>query len=390
MATPSEVDHDDLKLREAGFDPLAPPESALETLHSLRTEPGVSEAAIARALGEVRIVGAADELTAMEAHASGSARREIRRALFRLRQRGIEPSRTLKAEPSPSPRPAAPPEQGLSAVLCNFDSEGMRFVWLLKPRLQGGLNQLTAVTSETEGLVGVGITTRSRRELREKRAEIERDFDLKLIDADWRLADFILCEAYRHTVPSRRSEVGDFFALRAEIIAAPPPADFVHPVYAELLTEPIEASAELVKDPEILAWHLAEDEIKPYLDEIHEIENSPLLLNQLQQKDRIDAVLDQASVELFGGRHSERRRRRLEDVAYYLARSGRMEPARWAAAAAAAIRDRADLKRIPFFGAFIRLALSAELYQEEKRAEEEPRLVVTPAEAMREARERQR
>src|SRR5208337_1599350 len=96
------------------------------------------------------------------------------------------------------------------------------------------------LASETEGLTYTAIDTQSRREVREHRAEIERRFKLKLIEADWRLADFILCEAYRRTPESRRGRVGDFMAIRAEITSTPPPADFVHPVYEELLPEPAE------------------------------------------------------------------------------------------------------------------------------------------------------
>ncbi len=233
MANEAQADHADSELRELGFDPAAPPEQALETLRALSDRPGANEAAIARALGRIKIAGAADLLAAMEHRASGAARREIRRSLFRLRRFGLE------SAPAPSPpaqsKPAAASEpEGISALLSPFDHSGARLIWIMKPRVQGGLSHLTGVTSESEGLIGAGITERSRRELRQKREEIERDFGFQMVEADWRLADFILCEAYSRTPAAGRREVGDFLARRAEITAEPPPGpDFVHPVYRE-------------------------------------------------------------------------------------------------------------------------------------------------------------
>jgi hypothetical protein len=390
MTASKELDQADARLRGSGFDPSAEPEQALETLRSLRARPDLSRAAIARALSGLRIAGAANLLVEMEREASGAERREIRRSLFKLRQRGIEPSRS-EASPAKAVATAAP-EPGLTAMLSPFDAEGTRLVWILKPRLQGGLSRLAGVTSDSEGLLGVRVGGLSRRELREERAELERRAGLKLIEIDWRLADFILCEAYQRTPPARGGKVGDFFASRAELIATPPPGDFVHPAYGELHAEPLEPSVELMREPEISQWKFPAEKIKPYVAQINELKESPLVLNKFQQQDRIEATVERALSELLSGEHGARVRRRLEDTAYYLARTGRQQPARWAAAAAAAIRDGADVKRIALFQNLIRLQLGARLAEEDSREQEQPRLIMTPAEAMRaqQSRARQR
>ena len=83
------------------------------------------------------------------------------------------------------------------------------------------------------------------------------------------------------------------------------------------------------------------------------------------------------------GESGARIRRRLEDIAYYMLRSGRREQAGWAAIAATKIRDGADLKRIAFFVGFMRMQVGSVVAQEQERVREEPRLIMTPAEAMR-------
>ena len=178
---------DTAKLRDLGFDPSAPPDQALATLRALIGRPDADPAAIARALGEFAIVDAADQLVAMEREARGPLRREIRRALFKLRQRGVEPSPAPAQPERPKPPPAAEAD-GLFALISPFDPGDARLVWIMKPRLQGGLTQLTAVVSESDGLVRAGVAERSRRDLRQRRAEIEREFYLKMVESDWRLA----------------------------------------------------------------------------------------------------------------------------------------------------------------------------------------------------------
>jgi len=105
--THTDIEHEDADLRTAGFDPAAPPAEALARLGDLRAAPGVNAGAIARALGAIASAEAAAMLAAMEAGASGTLRREVRRALYRLRQRGIAPAAVEGASTRPAALPLA-------------------------------------------------------------------------------------------------------------------------------------------------------------------------------------------------------------------------------------------------------------------------------------------
>ncbi len=373
-------------LRKLDLDAELAPEQALAAIRELRARSDTREAAIAHALGLIPLDGAANLLAEMETASSGEVRREIRRALFRLRQRGIEPS---AASPSDEPKPLTPADNNMSALMSPIDAEGARIVWIVKARPGVGSSRLWGLTSESEGLVGATIANLSSRQLREERKEIERRAQTALVAADWRLADFILCEAYRRTPESRRVQVGNFLALRAEIIATPPAADFSHPIYqafaAEIAAEP---SRELLKDPEIAGWKIPAEKTKPFIDEVNEIRNSALVLNRFQQEERINTIVERAITDLLSGDGAFAARRRLEDTAYYLAQAGRRAAAGWAAAAAARLRDGADLKRVAFFQEFVRANLGAILAAQEEHQRQEPRLIVTPAEVMRERQQR--
>jgi len=370
-------------LAAAGFDPAAPAPNALAKLRELRTNSAIPSTAIAHALGNIADGGAAAMLAEMEGAAAGPLRREIRRSLFKLHQRGIEPPTEPRVS-APRPRAVAADASNLTALLSPIDAEGARIVWITKPRPQGGMVRLWGITSEDEGLVGAIAGNITRRELRQEREEMERRSGMRLVEADWRLVDFLLCEAYRHTPEARRGKVGNFLALRAELITSPPPTDFQHPIYSELAAEASkDPSPDLLKEPALLEWKLAGALVAPYVEELNRANESTIVLNQMQQQDRVAQIVERAITDLLSAESGARIRRRFEDLAYYLIKSGKREAAGWAVAAAAKILEGAELKRVPFFIGFIRMQLGNVVAEEQQRAREEPRLIVTPAEAMR-------
>jgi hypothetical protein len=379
MPSAKETENSISQLREHGFNPAAPATEAVAKLASLRTD--ANGIAIARALGQIAAPEAAAMLAEMEAGTSGGLRREIRRALFRLRQHGIEVP--VVAERPASTQPAER-ETSLAGMMSVADAEGARVVWIVKWLPRGGLKRLWALISERDGLLAVTAESLSRKELRSDRAELEQRAGARMVEADWRLVDFIMCEAYRHTPEDRRSRVGNFLMLRTEMVAAAPPVDFRHPVYDEFAIEAAsEPPADLMKEPEIAAYKLSEDAVKPFADEVAQLQQSTLVLNRLVQEERVNAVLERAIEQLLTDAVGHRLRRRLEDTAYYFARTGKRPQAGWATAAAAKLRDRADLKRSAFFQLFIRAQLGAILTEQQEKQQEQPRLIMTPAEMMR-------
>jgi hypothetical protein len=367
------------QLCEKGFDPAAPPAEAVARLSALRADD--TSIAIAKALGQIVAPEAAALLTEMEAGSSGALRREIRRSLFRLRQHGVD---TAEVRIRRDVVKGANDDSGLSGMISAIDVEGTRVVWIVKSRSGGGVKRLWGLVGENEGLLTVKAETLSRKELRAERVELEKRAGAQMIDAHWELADFIMCEAYQRTAEPRRARIGNFLALRTELIAGPAPVDFSHPVYEELAAEALdEPSPDLMKAPEIAAYRLPQDVLKPFVEEAAQLQQSTLILNRMVQQERMNSVLERAIDQLLRGELGSRLRRRLEDTAYYLVRTGKRSQAGWAVAAAAKLRDGADLKRSPFFQLFMRAQLGAVLAEEQEKEQEQPRLIMTPAEMMR-------
>jgi hypothetical protein len=368
------------QLRELGFDPEASPADAVAKLASLRAS--ANPAAIARALGQIAAPEAAAMLAEMEVGASGGLRREIRRSMFRLRQRGIGTAPSAQRGSNVA-RPLEG-DSGLSGMMSVSDADGARIVWLMKSRPGGGLKRLWALISEKEGLVAVTAESLSRKELRSDRAELERRAGAPMVDADWQLIDFIMYEAYRRTPDQRRAGVGNYLGLRTEMLAFAPPTGFHHPVYDEFANAAAsDPPTDLMNEPDIAAYRLPAEVVKPFADETVQLQQSTLVLNRMLQEERVNAVLERATEQLLASDQGDRLRRRLEDTAYYFARTRKRVQAGWAVAAAAKLRDRAELRRIPFFQLFMRAQLGAILTQQQEKRQEEPRLIMTPAEMMR-------
>ena len=383
----------DARLREGGFDPGAAPDRALATLRALRGQNGVTDAMIAHALGGIVAPDAAAMLVAIAGGASGGLRREIRRALFKLRQRGIE---VPSAGAPTAPARASIGDSGLTGLLSPVDASGARIAWLLKARDGGGLRRLWCLVSDSEGLLGATLEPLTRKDYRADRAEIERRAGTTLVDADWRLVDFVLCEAYRRTPEARRGRVGNFLTMRTELIAGAPVVEFHHPIYDELATAlATEPSVELMQEADVAAYRLPPAAIKPYADDATDLRQSVIVLSRAQQEERVGTVVERALTDLLVGDLAYRLRRHLEDTAYFFARTGKPAQAGWTAAAAARLRDGAGLKTSAFFRSFMRAQLGAVITEQHAKTADEPRLIMTPAEAMQarqaaQARMRQR
>lgn len=363
-----------------GFDPGAPAVEAVAKLSEIRETEGVSDALIAHALGRIQAPESAQLLAEMERAASGPLRREIRRALFRLRQHGIatpETESALAVALSSAP-------SGLSGLLSTSDADGARIVWLMKARSPGGFRRLWGLVSNRSGLLGATLEAVTRKELRADRSEVERRAGTRLIEADWRVADFLMTEAYAQTPPERRGRVGNYLTLRSELVDGPPPTAIAHPIYREMAGAlAAEPAAELMQQPEVGAYQLAPEQIKPYVEEVADLQQSVLVLSRMQQEERVRTIIEHAIEILLKDATAERLRRHLEDTAYLLAHSGKPAEARWAAAAAARLRDGAEIKRSPFFEAFMRAQLGAVIAEQQEEKRDEPRLIMTPAEMMR-------
>jgi hypothetical protein len=336
--------------------------------------------ALASALGELSTPAAAALLADLEPYAPDRDRRKaIRRALYRLAQRGVAaPPRAAIA----TRRAAATDVEGF---VSHFDGRGDRLIWLVRALPTGGAVLVAATLNEPGGLLDVHSAEVSRKQLRATRQRLETEAHLRLVPAPWRPLDALLVEAHERAGAPDRNR--DYLRIRPRLTTEPPtpPAEpasaHAAPPGPDEAAAVAAGSAALLAEPELATWWPAEEALAPFVRELAGVRESPLVLNRLQQEERIRETLRRAATLLVPPPVFARR---LEGTAYVLAETGRAAAARQALAAAACLRARpAEAADVPVVAAWVERALGQRLAEETARREESGSLVMTPGQFLR-------
>lgn len=368
------------------------PDAGVDVLRSMIGPDVAADLAVATRLGTHADAASVDVLLKLEAENPDKlVRKEARRSLYRLEQRGVT---IPHAAPLPAATMAAAP--ALEGYLSAVDGRGDQLVWLIKPR-PGSLLHVFAVLNDPDGLREVSLAETTRKALRTVRQELLQRHELRMIEADWRYCDYIVDRAFSWAKEKGHPIDGDYRAIRLQLtkdaVSEMPPLILRH-----LNADTVRADAELVRESEkVLAekefrtWFFDPEALKPYIDEIQRIKDSPLVLNPAQQQERFRAIMERAIEELFGGEHRASWVRRWQEMAYFLHATARPEQAKRALAIALALEtSQRGGHDISACEQLAQGSLAAYLQIEEQREQEQARssLVLTPQQAAREAQRR--
>lgn len=345
-----------------------------------------ADLALASLLGDYVVPEAAQTLAEWETKTQEKTlRREIHRSLYKLAQKGVHAERSQR-EPQRSVLTPIEPEGYLSAM----DSRGDRLIWLVKPRAGGGVHYLSALVNEPEGMRFVEGAEVTRKMLRTMRQEMAEHMQMTLIDAPWRYCDAIMQEGYERARARNGKEIESYPALRSHIASTPAQQPAEISLVAGLDPEAIIAdeqllptSVQLFEEEEFQRWLLDPERMKPYLEQISQVQESPLVLNRFQQQDRMQTIMEKALGEVFSPEGGMVYARRLEETTLHLTATGRLEAARRALAVALALkRSEHGGKGIPFCEELVRQSIALH-YQVEHQHEQEEKpgsLIMRPSE----------
>jgi hypothetical protein len=358
--------------------------ATIETLERALAEEPASALAVAEHLGSVVSREAAALLARLDSGASDKLlRREARRSLYRLRQRGVE---TESAAPTSAAMPPARPLLGgpePEGYLSISDSRGDRLLWILKTRPGGGLYHLSTVVNEPAGLREAVLAEVTRKSVRTLREELAARHRLRMIEADWRYCDWIASEGYGR---ARRggeapAAIAQYPQLRLQLFTTPAtPVELPQAASTDLAEARLAESASLLEEAELAHWFLGEEDLAGSLARYREVRDSPIVLDRSAQLGRIQEIVHGAVDEVFSGERSTSWRRRLAEAALVFAASNRSDPAGRAAAVATALAARGDGRGIPFCEALVERSFGAFFAREAEREKEEKAgsVLVTP------------
>jgi hypothetical protein len=345
-----------------------------------------ADVAIAHRLGAIATDESADVLRRLERDAGDKrVRREAKRARYRLEQRGVHVT-----EPAPTEPPAPVTAVAIEGYVSPVDGRGDQLVWLVKPQ-PGGIAHLFAVVNDPEGLRDVALNMVTRKSLKSIRGELERKHDLRLFEVDWHYADYLIHRAFEWARVRDTRMAGDYPALRAQLSRQPPPESMPPSVLGRLdasALEPRDAllaeSPGLLEEAEFRTWFLSAEQLRPFLDELASVKESPLVLNRAQQQERFEDVIARAIDSVFAADTHASWARRLYEMGYCLAVTRRAARAAQAVAVARALEAGDSPRQIPFCAQLVRASLGFffQLALEQEQEREKSALVLTPQQAM--------
>ena len=311
--------------------------------------------AAAQALGTLALPEAAEALEIAETRASTKAvRTAARRALYRLRQAGIE-----RRAPAPPP---AMPRIGLGeAWVSAVDGTGGRGLWLTLAGPYGERTLLAAVLSDQTGLVDFssGAVPKKRVEERLRALRAESPLPWVAVPASWAWVTLV---AAADRARSRGGAVPAELDRWIERVGAPAaePAPIHARLPAAVAEDPtlLERSASLLTLPELAGWFLDPASVSSESVEWLQARESRLVVSDRIKAERLAALVDRIIETRFDAPARRLWQGRLEEQAYVLLALGRATEAAIAVAVARALASGEDaLRRIPFLRALVERSL---------------------------------
>jgi hypothetical protein len=373
------------KLREAG---LAIHSSAPDLVPQLKQHFGKErqiDLAVVFALGRIIDSTAVEALAEIEKQATDKeTKKEIKRAFFKLGQRGL----ALPHEGSREDKPATAffsRAADIEAYMSAVDSGGGRLVWVAKPQPNHGLQVVQGMLNDSDGLLRVGGMHLRRKELRKMIQDIKDQHNVSMISIPWEYADWLLYESYEKAKARGQSGLENFHELRS-IFADTKPTKQSHPIYQKLDATQVrdgawrEQSRRLLDEPELRYWILTDDWVQAFVAQLQEAQTSRLVLNPLQKQERFSAIAREAVKALCSDENGRLFRRRMEDMALYFVETNRLDLGKLSLAVALQVGegDPGPLD-VSFLTALMQKSFAFYMSQEKAKAEEEQSsLIIKP------------
>lgn len=290
-------------------------------------------------LAEIRHDAIPPLLVALFGGASDKERKKaLKRALHRQKTKGVTVPEDILPREEARPRPAAPSPAARAYVSPIFGN-GQRYVILEGPKeFLGGGNVLVARLSDVAGFQECHLLSLKRKHREELWAHFREQGLHDVAEAPSSYAVCLLEDAF--DLDQNSDAAASYAPLRTAIWQhwglpqeADEPDRRLPPLNEPERNLYRERSRELARTELFQSWLPSMEEIAPWIKKVQEVEHSPLILAEHQQRARYEQIIEEAVQALYPPDTRDLWRRRLLEMAYFLDLHGRTEEARAAQAA---------------------------------------------------------
>lgn len=284
-----------------------------------------------------------------------TVQKALRRAVFRLKQRGI----TLPdSEPDEAPAFAVAKEEP-SAYVGPIDGSGSRPLLIVLPRGASGVDLAMGAVSDEQGFIEFIYGRYSKKRVN----EVKDLFFSKvphMVETTLSHAARVLEHAYRKEEGKPGPATGEYLRLRpwlignVEIRDRLVVADYIplDSVTADMLT-PTQIE-KLLQHKLMISWVLDPEKLSPLSEAIASAQESPIFISEGQRREHMSKIKEEGIIKLFGEKERMVFRMRLEEMAYVFFKMGEETLARLCLAAALSLEEKAPLlKANPFLNALV-------------------------------------
>jgi len=314
------------------------PEDLLNRVSSYLEKESFLTIPLIEALARVPNAETAQLLTGMLAGAEEKwVIKSIKRTLYKLRQRGVRwEEKSAKDEPVLRPPKPAEPEGYLGAI----DSTGSRIIVIAKPQPLRGLLVVFGIVNDLEGIQKFDLNEFSKKGFNEFVNNSLASPDFPVVTAPGAYCIHLLREASSLSnktskrLPQGYHEVENEFKDSVWDDPSPIIYQFIKEDEVKDRVHLLNESRKLHEIMPFSAWFVPDRELQPYVSSITEAQQSKIVLTPDQKDERINGIYMKALHEIFPENKRLLWKRRLEEMAYILLKTGKEEEARLAVSAA--------------------------------------------------------
>jgi len=268
----------------------------------------------------------------------------IKKAAFRLRQKGIALPEKQGSEP-PGLKPVKQSESEFSAYLGLIDGTGSRPVFISVPQLPAGADLAIGVVNDEDGIIEFAFTRHSKKRMKEIK-EIFFSNLPNMVETTLSHAADVLERAYQAKGPEVSDSARDYLRFRPWLMENT--SRIETPVIYSLLP-PETVSSELVTESQLqrlfenefmASWVMDLKSLMPLIEEIRKAEESRLFISEGQRREHIQRIKYEGVPRLFSETRKGRLKYRLEEMAYVFLKSAEENLARLCLAAAASLGEK--------------------------------------------------
>jgi hypothetical protein len=310
-------------------------------------------------------------------------RKMIKRSLYRLKSKGIVVEEVLSDKEESILRPLQ--REAQEGFASGIDFLGYRVLWLILPHPGRGLWVIHGVVSDREGIIDFSQEEMKRKEFRTFFKEVKEKNPFPIVEIEPSYVACLFAQAYQLNLEKKGASPQGYLQAKSEIERIK--RDYAKPlIYSYLQADEIAGDdrllrkgGDLLKADVFSSWRIEEEDIRSYVDDVREAEESKIVLNPGQKEVRFQAIFEKALTELFSGERRFLYQRRLEEMAYVLFKLGKEEAAKISLAVAMDLEKPLNpIQPSPFLFQLVTKSILSLLAEAKEKKSKEVSLIVKP------------